>query len=505
MDTLLEMKRISKSFSGVKALHSVSFLLRRATVHALMGENGAGKSTLMKILSGIHVPDEGEIVLKGRQINISGPGAALRLGISMIHQELTPIPEMTVAENIFLGREPTRFGFIDYPELYRRTAELFENIGIRIEPQAKMKDLKVSDIQLVEIAKAVSYDAEVIIMDEPTSAITDREVEQLFRIIADLKSKGKGIIYISHKMDEIFKIADDITVLRDGEYIGTKRASDTNKKELISWMVGRELKDIFPGEKPEVKDVILEVRHLTKKGVFHDISFQVRRGEILGIAGLMGSGRTEVMEALFGMSKPDSGEIRIDGRPVTIRSPEDAIRHGIAFVTEDRKGQGLNLPSPIRHNITISSLKEVTKGAFILTKKEKKCVDEYMEALRIKASDRDQWVQYLSGGNQQKVVIAKWLMTKPRILILDEPTRGIDIGAKAEIYKLMHEFASKGFAIIMVSSELPEIIGMSNRVLVFHDRTLAGELDGKEATQELIMEYATGQKKPGGEAHVVHA
>ena len=494
MTTLLELKRITKQFSGVKALKGVSLSLKKGTVHALMGENGAGKSTLMKIISGIYSPDEGEIHIRGEKVVISSPVKALEYGITMIHQELTPVPEMTVAENIFLGREPSRFGLVDFKEMHNRTLELFKGIGIQIDPKTKMKDLKVSDIQLVEIAKALSFDADVIIMDEPTSAITDREVEQLFKVIADLKEKGKGIIYISHKMNEIFKISDEITVMRDGEYISTKAAKDTSNKELISMMVGRELTDIFPKLNLEPGEVILEVSNLSKEGEFHDINFQIKRGEIIGVAGLMGSGRTEVMQTIFGMTKPDSGEIKFDGQKVNIQNPMHAIRLGIAFVTEDRKKQGLNLPSSISHNITISSLDEVSTSGFINANKEKQIVDEYIEKLRIKTSNRDKWVQYLSGGNQQKVVLAKWLMTKPKILILDEPTRGIDVGAKFEIYKLMHQLATDGYTIIMVSSELPEILGMSHRILVFHERKLAGELMGKEATQELIMELATGQR-----------
>lgn len=503
MDYLLEMKSISKSFSGLKALHNVSLRLRPGSVLALMGENGAGKSTLMKILSGIHRPDEGEIFIKGNRVTIDSPRDALKLGISMIHQELTPINEMTVAENIFLGREPTRMGVLWYAELYRWTKELFDQIGIQLDPQTKMKDLKVSDVQLVEISKAVSYDSDIMIMDEPTSAITDREVNRLFRVIQDLKSRGKGIIYISHKMNEIFQIADDITVLRDGQYIDTKPAGQTNNKELISMMVGRELKDIFPGQKSAPGEVVLEVKGLTKAKWFHNVSFQLRKGEILGFAGLMGSGRTEVMEALFGMTPYDSGEILLEGRRVHFKTPSEAIKNGIAFITEDRKVEGLNLPSSVKHNITISSLSKVSSRAGVLQpKQENKIADYYIESLRIKTPSRDQWVQYLSGGNQQKVVIAKWLMTNPRILIMDEPTRGIDIGAKTEIYKLMNDLVHEGYSIIMISSELPEVIGMSHRIVVFHNRTVAGELNQDEATQEKIMELATGQHLARSEEHV---
>jgi len=503
VEYLLEMKSISKSFSGLKALHNVSLRLRPGSVLALMGENGAGKSTLMKILSGIHRPDEGEIFIKGNRVTINSPQDALKLGISMIHQELTPINEMTVAENIFLGREPTRMGVLWYAELNRWTKKLFDQIGIQIDPQTKMKDLKVSDIQLVEISKAVSYDADIIIMDEPTSAITDREVGQLFRVIQDLKSRGKGIIYISHKMNEIFQISDDITVLRDGQYIGTKSAGETNNKELISMMVGRELKDIFPVKKSNPREVVLEVKGLTKSKLFHNVSFQLRKGEILGFAGLMGSGRTEVMEALFGVTPYDFGEISLEGKRVHFKTPSEAIKNGIAFITEDRKVEGLNLPSSVKHNITISSLGKVSNRAGILRpKQENKIADYYIESLRIKTTSRDQWVQYLSGGNQQKVVISKWLMTNPRILIMDEPTRGIDIGAKTEIYKLMNDLVHEGCSIIMISSELPEVIGMSHRIIVFHNRTVAGELNQEEATQEKIMELATGQRILRSEEYV---
>jgi len=494
MEYLLEMKSISKSFSGTYALQNVSLRLRPGSVLALMGENGAGKSTLMKILSGIYRPDEGEILIKGERVTINSPRDSLNLGISMIHQELTPIDEMTIAENIFLGREPTRMGVVWYAEMYRRTRELFDQIGIPLDPKTRMKDLKVSDIQLVEIAKAVSYDSDIIIMDEPTSAITDREVHQLFRVIRDLKSKGKGIIYISHKMDEIFEISDDIMVLRDGQFIDSKPAGETNNKELITMMVGRELKDIFPGNRPEPGEVVLEVKGLTKHKWFHNVSFELRKGEILGFAGLMGSGRTEVMEALFGIVPFDSGEILLEGKPIRFRKPAEAIGSGLAFVTEDRKGQGLNLLASIKHNITISSLPKVSSRIGVLqNRQENKVAEEYIQMLRIKSQSRDQWVKFLSGGNQQKVVIAKWLMTNPRILIMDEPTRGIDIGAKTEIYKLMNELVHQGYSIIMISSELPEVIGMSHRVVVFHNRTVAGVLERDEATQEKIMELATGQ------------
>lgn len=504
LEYLLEMNNISKSFSGVNALKKVSLKLKAGSVHALMGENGAGKSTLMKVLSGNYHCDEGEIILKGAKVKIHNPTKALQLGISMIYQELTPVPEMTIAENIFLGREPVKLGLLNYNQLHKRTQELLERIGIELNPTTKMKELKVSDMQLVEIAKAVSYNSDIIIMDEPTSAITDREVDKLFKVIKDIKSQGKSIIYISHKIDEVFKISDYITVFRDGQYIDTKPTGEIEPRDVISKMVGRELKDIFPKGIFKSEEVLLSVKNISQKGNFNNINFDVNKGEILGISGLMGSGRTEVMEAIFGLTKIDSGEIHIEGKKVAIKSPVDAIKQGIAFVTEDRKLEGLVLPLSVKHNITISSLKVVSGKSFIKKRIEKIVVDEYIGSLAIKTPNREQVVQSLSGGNQQKVVIAKWLMTKPKILILDEPTRGIDVGAKTEIYKLMNQFAQEGYAIIMISSELPEILGMSDRILVFHDREIAGELTREEAYQERIMELATGHGLKGDEENVVN-
>jgi inositol transport system ATP-binding protein len=490
MEYVLEMIDISKSFSGVKAIDKVSFSLKAGTVHTLMGENGAGKSTLMKILSGIHKSDNGRIILRGNEVLIDSPMKALNLGISMIHQELTPISEMTIAENIFLGREPTKHGFLDYKKLSKMTKELLERIDIKLNPSTLMKDLKVSDVQLIEIAKAVSYDSDIIVMDEPTSAITEKEVRNLFRVINDLRNSGKSIIYISHKMNEVFEISDYITVFRDGRYIDTKAGKEIEQSDIIRMMVGRELKDVYPQGDSNCGDVLLSVKNITQKKKFNNISFDVKKGEILGIAGLMGAGRTEVMEAIYGLTPIDSGEIFIDDKKVNITSPKDAIDNGIAFVTEDRKLEGIILPLSVKENITMPSLSSVSDKVFVKKQKEIKVVDEYIESLKIKTTGREQVIQSLSGGNQQKVVIAKCLMTKPKILILDEPTRGIDIGSKSEIYKLMKKFAAEGFAIIMISSELPEIIGMSDRIIVFSRGRVAGELSKSEATQVKIMELA---------------
>ncbi|MBC5702543.1 MULTISPECIES: sugar ABC transporter ATP-binding protein [Hungatella] len=484
------MKQIIKSFNGVEVLHGIDFSLRAGTVHALMGENGAGKSTLMKVLAGVHKCDDGEIWLKGKKTEIQSPRHAQELGIAMIHQELSPVPEMTVAENIFLGREPRKGLFVDYKKMYADTEKLLGEMKVRVSPRAKIGRLKVADQQLIEISKAISLNADIIVMDEPTSAITDQEVEILFKTIADLKKKGTGIIYISHKMDEIFRIADDITVLRDGTYVNSWEAKDIDNNTLIKNMVGRELNEIFPKIKVPAKDVVMEVRHFTKENQFEDISFLVREGEILGIAGLIGAGRTELMNAIFGLEKPDSGEVFFEGRKVEIRRPSDAIRHGIAYVTEDRKNEGLVLEMGVGQNITIASMKTLSSGMFIKRQEEKKTIDDQIRALRIKVHSPRQLVGKLSGGNQQKVVLAKWMMKNPKLLILDEPTRGIDIGAKSEIYKLMGEFVEKGNSIIMISSEMPEAMGMSDRILVLSNGRLSGELSREEFAQEDIMKMA---------------
>lgn len=487
---LLEMKGIEKSFNTVKVLHGVDFILRKGTVHALMGENGAGKSTLMKVLAGIHKCDAGTVTVKEKQVDIQSPKHSQALGIAMIHQELSPVPEMTVAENIYLGREPGGRLFVDYARMYRQTEELLESMKVHISPKAKVGELKVADQQLVEIAKAISLNAEIIIMDEPTSAITDKEVDNLFSIIRDLKEQGKGIIYISHKMDEIFQISDDITVLRDGQYVNTWKADDIDNSILIKNMVGRELTEIFPKSEVPISDTILEVKNFTLGEKFQDISFQVNRGEIYGIAGLVGAGRTELMHALFGLDRRDGGEVIFDGKPLDIRKPKDAIREGIAYVTEDRKQEGLVLEMSVGQNISLASMKELSRGLFINEKEESSLVKDEIERLRIRLHSPRQLVKSLSGGNQQKVVLSKWMIKNPKLLILDEPTRGIDVGAKSEIYKLMCEYAAKGNAIIMISSEMPEVMGMADRMLVLSNGRVGGELKRSEFAQESIMKMA---------------
>nr|WP_205703234.1 sugar ABC transporter ATP-binding protein [Caproiciproducens sp. NJN-50] len=487
------MKNIKKSFNGVSVLEGVNLVLEKGSVHALMGENGAGKSTLMNILCGIHKCDEGEITVHGSRVEISSPFEAQNSGIAMIHQELSPIPELTVAENIFFGREYCRNHFLDYDRMFSETKEILNGLHIHIDPKSKMKKLKVADQQLIEIAKVVSRNAEIIVMDEPTSAITDKDAENLFEIIENLKKDGKGIIYISHKIDEVIKISDTVTVLRDGVFVNTWKTADITADVLITSMVGRKLDDYYPKMPVPIGDKILEVKNLSLENQFSDISFEVKAGEILGIAGLVGAGRTEVMKALFGITPADTGEIILNGKRIHPHKPIDAIKCGLAYVTEDRKGEGIIPQMSVLQNISLASMKMFTSRGFVNRKREAETIDKQIESLRIKTSSPKQKVLSLSGGNQQKVVLAKWLIKAPKLLILDEPTRGIDVGAKTEIYKLMGDFVSKGNAIIMVSSEMPEVMGMSDRIMVFSNRTLAGELIRGEFNQESIMRLAVSK------------
>ena len=485
---LVEMSGIRKSFYGVEVLHGVNFQLKAGTVHALMGENGAGKSTLMKALAGVHKFDAGVIKIEGKPAEIHSPSNARSLGVAMIQQELSPVAELTVAENIFLGREPVKMGFVDYKQLYRQTGELLDSLNIDINPKTKMKTLQMAEQQMIEIAKAISQNARIVIMDEPTSSITDREVDSLFRMIADMKARGTGIIYISHKMDEIFRIAAEITVLRDGGNVGTWKTNEIDTEQLICSMVGRELKSQFPKVEVPIGEPILEVRNLTRTNQYEDISFTLHRGEILGFVGLIGSGRTELMNTLFGITQPEKGKILLEGKEVTFKSPRDAMAHGIAYVTEDRKGEGVVLPMSIRHNTTLPSLKVFTKSGLLQRKAESDAVAQQVSSLNIKATSTLLPVKSLSGGNQQKVVLAKWMMTNPKIIIFDEPTRGIDVGSKAEIYKIMCDYAAQGNAVIMVSSEMPEAMGMSDRILVLSNHRCSGELKRSEFSQEAIVQ-----------------
>ena len=493
---ILQMKHCHKEFPGVVALDDVSLYLKRGEVHALMGENGAGKSTIMKILAGIYTLDKGEVLFDGKPFVAKSPKDALEKGISMIHQELNMQLDMTVEENLFMGRELYGpMGVVKKRDLRKMAQKLFDDLGIEMDVTAKVRDLSVAQMQMIEIVKATSYNADVIIMDEPTSAITDREVEKLFEIIRKLKEQNKGIIYISHKMDEIYRISDFITVLRDGKYIDSRPASQLPEDELVKLMVGRELQDMYTKDSPKTVDydpneVQLEVKNLTAKGC-KDISFQVKRGEIFGVYGLMGAGRTELMEAIFGLRDVSSGEVFIKGKKVNTKNPSKSIREGLAFISEDRKRFGLNLISSVRVNICDVYLSRLTKGKHLLDfGKERQAVDDYIGKLHIKTPTRDSVVGSLSGGNQQKVVFAKWMIGNPDIIIMDEPTRGIDIGAKAEIYKIMDQYAKSGKSVIMISSEMPELFGMSDRIMVLHEGRKTGEFEREDFVQEKLLAYA---------------
>lgn len=497
---LLDMKDISKTFGSVQALKGVSLDLYAGEVLALMGENGAGKSTLMNILSGAIQPTEGEIYLKGEKVHVSDPITAKKLGIAKIHQELQIVPELSVAENIFLGRWKSKAGpAVDFKGMIQESRKYLEMLDVKVDPAKKLKDLRIGEQQLVEIAKAISLNSEIIIMDEPTSAISEKEAEKLFAIIWRLRSEGKGIIYITHRMEEIFKIADRLTVMRDGQYIGTVRAAETSKDEIIKMMVGRDMSEQYPKDPTEKGEVALEVKGLSytpPEGSFRrslkNISLYVRHGEVLGIAGLAGAGRSEFFECLAGVHHGETeGHIYIEGKEVSIKTPADAIKEGISFATEDRKGTGLVLSRSIGENMSLPLLKKFSPMFFMKTSEEKNIWKKQMDTLRVKAPSAKTLASSLSGGNQQKVVLAKWLMTEPKILLLDEPTRGIDVGAKAEIYQLINNLAKHGMAIIVVSSELPEVIGISDRIVTFCEGELTGEFLQQDATQEKLLESAT--------------
>lgn len=492
MGAYLQLRNIVKRFYGVVALNDVSVDIEAGQIHVVIGENGAGKSTLMKIVAGLYKQDSGEILLDGKPVSFASPLDAIAHRISMIHQELMPIPHLTVAENIFLGREPlNRAGLLDKKQLLRDAQALFEEIEIDIDPRAEMRTLSVAQIQLVEIAKAVSFHSKVLIMDEPTSAISEKEIEKLYHLIFKLKADGTAIVFISHKLDEIFRVADKITVLRDGMFIATKDAAALDKESLIALMIGRDLSSVYMKQPTTIGAPVLEVRGLTKKGLFENISFTLHQNEILGIAGLMGAGRTELVETIFGLRTADSGEIFIKGKPVSIKSPSDAQRNKIALIPEDRKALGLDLKDSTAFNISLCDLEALSSGGILRKKQEQSKVADMIKEMNVKVHSPKTPVVSLSGGNQQKVVIAKWLMTAPDILIMDEPTRGIDIGAKTEIYKLISQLVQQNKSVLMVSSELPEIIGMSDRVLVLSAGKLTGELNGNEIDQQTIMRCAT--------------
>lgn len=493
-EPIIELVGISKQFGTIQALRDVDLALSAGEIHAVVGENGAGKSTLVKLLGGIHRPDTGIIKIAGTPIDLHSPAQAQHLAIAVIHQEPTLFPDLNVAENVFMGRHPRdRFGRVAWKQMYQEVERLLTSLDVHLSVYAPVQGLSVADQQLVEIAKALSLDARVLIMDEPTAALSPHEVEKLFAITKQLREQGVAILFVSHRLEEIFELADQLTVMRDGTRVITMPASQLSSEEIIRYMVGRELTSLFPKGEAEIGEIVLEVRHLTRKGVFRDVSFQLRRGEIVGFAGLVGAGRTEVARVLFGIDRADAGEILIRDKPVHISSPKTAMRYGLAYVPEDRRQQGLIMDFTIAANMTLPIVQQVSRLGSVDRQRERNIATSYSQQFQVRSTGIQQLVKALSGGNQQKVVLAKWLITNPSILILDEPTRGIDIGAKAEVHRIISELASKGLAIMLISSELPEVLAMSDRVLVMHEGRLTGAFERGEVDQEKVMFAATGQ------------
>ena len=491
-ENILELKNISKSFSGVEVLHNVSFELRPGEVHALLGENGAGKSTLVKIITGVHYPDKGEILLNGEPVHFSDARESRQAGIAAIYQELSLFPDLDVAENIFAGRQPvTLGGRVDWRKLYAEAGKLLESLGVKLDLKQKARTLSIAQQQMVEIARAFSINAQILIMDEPTSSLTLHEVDDLFRLVRRLRAEGTAIIFISHRLEELFSLADRVTVLRDGSYVDTRSMKDVTRDDLIRMMVGRTITNLFPKQDVQAGDVVLKVENLTRAGSFQDVSFELRRGEILGLAGLVGAGRTNVARAIFGVEPASGGRIQVEGRDVVITSPQQAIGLGLAYVPEDRQLHGLIPAMSLTPNISLPMLDHYAQLGWLRDKSERKSAYDAALQMEVRANNIWQLARELSGGNQQKVVLAKWLSTNPRILILDEPTRGIDVGTKAAVHGLMSKLASEGMAILMISSELPEILGMSDRVIVMREGHVTGHFSRAEATQEMIISAAT--------------
>lgn len=494
MPPLLQASGIVKQFPGTLALDRVQLDLYPGEIHAVVGENGAGKSTLMKILSGVYTADAGEILFEGRRVTPSTPREALQLGIAIVHQELSLVPPLTVAENIFPGRLPTNWlGFVKYGQLFRDARRVLDDLDVHVDPRALVSDISIANQQLVEIAKALSQNCKVLILDEPTSALTEREVEILFSLLKRLAAQGVGILYISHKLDEIFRLSDRITVLRDGQYIGTVKTAEATTDMIIRMMVGRELGSMYPPKADEIGQPLLEVRDLRLPGSSAKINLALRAGEIVGVAGLIGAGRTELARAIFGVDPITDGQILLDGKPISISSPSEAIQHRIGYLPEDRKAAGLFLDMSVKWNIESVNRPAVTSYGFVDPNREAELAREYISRLEISTPSIEQEVRRLSGGNQQKVLVAKWLAIRPRVFMVDEPTRGVDVGAKSEIHHLLRELAAAGVAVMMISSELPEILGLSDRILVMHNGAIVAELDGNAATEEQIMHYASGQ------------
>ncbi len=489
---VMEMHQIEKQFSGVKALINIDFSLKPGEIHALLGGNGAGKSTLIKVLGGIYKPDAGQILINGKLVNIQSVQDAQKQGIGIIHQEIVLVPYLSVAENIFLGREPvTKLGIKDTKKIYREAQAMIDKLGIDINAKQLVEELSIAKQQIVEIVKAISFDVKILVMDEPTSSLEENEVVTLFSIMRNLKEQGVSIIYISHKMEEIFRIADRITVIRDGTYVGTCEAAGANVDDLINMMVGKSFERLFIRTSVPTDDEVLRIENISKNGVFKNINFTLHRGEVLGFAGLVGAGRSEIMSAIFGADKYDSGQIYLEKRPVRIKSPGQAIANGIAMVPENRKKQGLILINTVGFNITLANIKSLCRHSVIDKNRCRELIKKYIKTLNVKTSSANQIIQNLSGGNQQKAVLAKWLAINPKVLILDEPTRGIDIGAKQEIYSLIDKLSAEGMGIIMISSELPEIINMCDNVCVVREGNITAQLSKTELSQSNIMKYAT--------------
>lgn len=494
-ENILQFCHISKRFPGVQALSDVNFDIKKGCVHVLVGENGAGKSTLLKIINGLYKADEGEVIFDGKPMHVSGPSDALKTGISMIYQELNTIPEMTVLENMFLGREPSQNGFISSKKMEKDAQEFLAAQGLKFNLKAKMKTLSVAESQMLEIVKAISVNAKVILMDEPTSSLTENEVDFLFKKINELRESGITVIYISHKMDEIFEVGDYITVLRDGQHINTLPASETNIPDIIEMMVGRKMTEVYPKKDCEIGEVVFKAENFNREGVFKDINFEVHRGEILGVAGLIGAGRTEIMRSIMAMDPKNSGDVYVEGKKLKINNVNDAISQGITLVPESRRYQGLTLIMSVADNISLVSYQHIFKKEWIDHKGVKALVDRMIKLLDVKTPSPETKVETLSGGNQQKVVLGKWLSVNPEILILDEPTRGIDVGTKYEIYKLMIEMCERGAAIILVDSDLEELLGMSDRVMVVYQGTVAGTLEKQDINANSVMSLAVGGTK----------
>ena len=494
----IEMRGIDKSFGGNAVLKNAGFLLDDGEVHALMGENGAGKSTLMKILTGVYTKDAGQVIVDGKEVCYNNPQEAEKAGIVFIHQELNVLFDLTVEENMFLGKEIKKvFGICDRKAMRKRVQEILDMLGVDIDPTQRMDELSIGQQQMIEIAKALMVDAKVLIMDEPTAALTQSETEVLFKVVNSLRQKGVSIVYISHRMEEIFELCDRITILRDGTYIDTKRIADIDMNDIVKMMIGREIGERYPVRNSKIGDVAFEVKNLNCPGAFENVSFEVRAGEVLGVSGLMGAGRTEIMQAIFGNMPNVTGQLFLDEKEIKNKNPQQAIQNGIGFITEDRKVEGLMLEESIMKNISLANLGRISNGGVINKKKEQELVNKGIEELRIRCFGPQHECNNLSGGNQQKVIFAKWIYTNPKVLILDEPTRGVDIGAKKEIYNIINELAAKGVAIIMVSSELPEVLGMSDRVMVVREGEVRGILNKEEANQESIMTLATGGELNG--------